>query len=130
MNDISVVIVVVEDVLTWIDKYLELSCNTNLKSNEENIFLLIQYHAYVFKLKPLEYISLKWYSVQLILGPRLVIMSPYVFLLKNLYHLNLFLHELLVVVTLSKNVSVLSEFCRYWFTRLFEMVTSFVFHDL
>ena len=41
VDDITKVISVTKDVLTWIDKHFHLVGNQHLKSNQEDVFLLI-----------------------------------------------------------------------------------------
>lgn len=130
MNDISIMVFVVKYVLAWIHEHFQLTCDPHFERDQKDVLLLVQDHTNVFELQPLEHTSLKNDLVKLVACACLVIVSPHLFLLKDLYHLDLFLHELLIVIALSKDVGVLSKFNLDWFAHLLEVNATLVLHQL
>ena len=128
MDDVSVVVLVVKDVLTGIDKHLELACDPYFKSNQEDVLLLVQDHADVLELQALEDSAFEWDTVQLVVCAGLIVVRPHISLLEHVDHLNLLLHELLVVVALSEDVCVLSQFNLHWLAVLLEFLVFVVIH--
>ena len=105
VDHITKVISVTKDVFTWIHKHFHLIGDQHLKSNQEDVFLLIKDHGYISKLETLVFVSLQRDSIKLILCSCLIVVDPnFVVSLKDLNHLLLSFQQVLIAWTGSKNV--------------------------
>jgi len=130
VNNISIVVLVVKDVLRRVHEHLELTGNPDLEGNKEDVLLLVEDHTDVLELEALELVALQGHFVQLVVGTRLVVVRPHFFLLKNFYHFNLLFHKLLVIVALGEDIRILSQLYLHWFAHLFEVGATLLLHQL
>jgi len=77
-------VIVGEDVLCWVDEHFRLVAHFDLQADESHVQLVVQDHAHLFELEPLELLMLKGHSVELVLDTRQIVELPPVDLIQIL----------------------------------------------
>ena len=98
VDDIPKMIVLVKYVIARVNKYLELIGDSHFQRYQENLLLLVKDHYCILEFEPTIFGVLQRYSVEPVIGSRLIVVCPNASLLpKNLHNFYLFFQEVRVV---------------------------------
>jgi hypothetical protein len=111
MNDVSIVITRVQDVLTWVYKYFSLATDHDFQGNQEYVGLLVEDHGDILISKAFKLLLLQNDSIHLIFRPRFVVIFPNASSLKyiSIEKVKVFVHLLLIDNCIGKDVLRLSN---------------------